>query len=200
MKLSRTSFAYKPSLERSSLCRTTISCYQKRCGTITILSIHLAGVKDRSETTARTGHRQFSSELPCQSYNAQSLCPWSISSLSLSQTFSGSLRMLRVCSTTVLLRAATLRVRHFPPKPLEELHRCSPSVCDHFVRDSARVPLPLTITVQHKLLPRTNVSRMYAECFDKVLYHVNSRTLKCKMTNVITRLLVVPFFDLPFLP
>jgi hypothetical protein len=31
---------------------------------------------------------------------------WSTSSLSLSQTFSGSLRMLRVCSTTVLLRAA----------------------------------------------------------------------------------------------
>jgi hypothetical protein len=25
------------------------------------------------------------------------------------------------------------------------------------------------------------------ECFDKVLYHVNSRILKCKMTNVITR-------------
>jgi hypothetical protein len=24
------------------------------------------------------------------------------------------------------------------------------------------------------------------ECFDKVLYHVNSRILKCKMTNVIT--------------
>ncbi len=35
---------------------------------------------------------------------------WSTSSLSLSQTFSGSLRMLRVCSTTFLLRAATLRV------------------------------------------------------------------------------------------
>jgi hypothetical protein len=52
------------------------------------------------------------------------------------------------------LRAATLRVRHFPPKPLEELHRCSPSVCDHFVRDSARVPLPLTVTIQHRLLPR----------------------------------------------
>ncbi len=29
---------------------------------------------------------------------------------------------------------------------------------------------------------------MYAECFDKVLCHVNSRILKCKMTNVITRL------------
>ncbi len=88
------------------------------------------------------------------------------------------------------VRATTLRVRHFPPKPLEELHHhCSPSVCDHFVRDSARVllPLPLTITVQHRLLPRVNVSRMYAECFDKVLYHVNSRILKCKMTNVITR-------------
>jgi hypothetical protein len=28
---------------------------------------------------------------------------------------------------------------------------------------------------------------MYAECFDKVLYHVNSRILKCKMMNVITR-------------
>jgi hypothetical protein len=24
------------------------------------------------------------------------------------------------------------------------------------------------------------------ECFDKVLYHVNSRILKCKMTNIIT--------------
>ncbi len=88
------------------------------------------------------------------------------------------------------VRAAMLRVRHFPPKPLEELHCCSPSVCDHFVRDSARVPLLLllTVTVQHRLLPRANVSRMYAECFDKVLYHVNSRILKCKMTNVITRI------------
>jgi hypothetical protein len=26
------------------------------------------------------------------------------------------------------------------------------------------------------------------ECFDKVLYHVNSRILKCKMKNVITML------------
>jgi len=33
----------------------------------------------------------------------------------------------------------------------------------------------------------TNVSQMYAECFDKVFSHVNSRILKCKMTNVITR-------------
>jgi hypothetical protein len=24
------------------------------------------------------------------------------------------------------------------------------------------------------------------ECFDKMLYHINSRILKCKMTNVIT--------------
>ncbi len=88
------------------------------------------------------------------------------------------------------VRAATLRVSHFPPKPLEELHHYSPSVCDHFVRDSARVPLPLplTVTVQHRLLPHANVSRMYAECFDKVLYHVNSQILKCKMTNVITRI------------
>jgi hypothetical protein len=53
--------------------------------------------------------------------------------------------------------------------------------------------LVVTVTVQHRLLPRTmsmlaNVSRMYAECFDKVLYHVNSRILKCKITNVITML------------
>ncbi len=51
--------------------------------------------------------------------------------------------------------------------------------------------LAIIVTVQHRLLPRTmsmlaNVSRMYAECFDKVFYHVNSRILKCKMTNVIT--------------
>jgi hypothetical protein len=51
--------------------------------------------------------------------------------------------------------------------------------------------LAVTVTVQHRLSPRTmsmlaNVSRMYAECFDKVLYHVNLRILKCKMTNVIT--------------
>jgi hypothetical protein len=50
--------------------------------------------------------------------------------------------------------------------------------------------LVVTVTVQHRLLPRAmsmleNVSRMYAECFDKVLYHVNSQILKCKMTNVI---------------
>ncbi len=96
------------------------------------------------------------------------------------------------------VRAATLRVRHFLPKPLEEFHRCSSSVCDHFVRDLARVPLPLTVTVQHKLLPRANVSRMYAECFDKVLYHVNSRILKCKMTNVITRILQVPIIFFHF--
>jgi hypothetical protein len=37
---------------------------------------------------------------------------WSTSSLSLSQTFSGSLRMLRVCSTTVLFRAALSELQH----------------------------------------------------------------------------------------
>jgi hypothetical protein len=36
---------------------------------------------------------------------------------------------------------------------------------------------------------------MYAECFDKVLYHVNSRILKCKMTNVITRVINIAFSD-----
>jgi hypothetical protein len=51
--------------------------------------------------------------------------------------------------------------------------------------------LAVTVTVQHRLSPRVmsmlaNVSRMYAECFDKVLYHVNSQILKCKMTKVIT--------------
>ncbi len=51
--------------------------------------------------------------------------------------------------------------------------------------------LAVTVTVQHRLSPRAmsmlaNVSQMYAECFDKVLYHVNLRILKCKMTNVIT--------------
>ncbi len=99
------------------------------------------------------------------------------------------------------IRVATLRVRHFPPKPLEEFHRCSPSVCDHFMRDSARVllPLSLTVTVQHRLLPRANVSRMYAKCFDKVLYHVNSQILKCKMTNVITRISSLIFHLLIFI-
>jgi len=38
------------------------------------------------------------------------------------------------------VRATTLKVRSaLPSKPLEELHCCLPSVCDHFVRDSARV-------------------------------------------------------------
>jgi hypothetical protein len=43
--------------------------------------------------------------------------------LSLSQTFSGSVRMLRVCSTTVLLRAALSELQRsefalpFPPNP-----------------------------------------------------------------------------------
>ncbi len=51
--------------------------------------------------------------------------------------------------------------------------------------------LAVTIIVQHKLSAHAmsmlaNVSRMYAECFDKVFYHVNSRILKCKMTKVIT--------------
>ncbi len=51
--------------------------------------------------------------------------------------------------------------------------------------------LVVTVTVQHRLSPLAmsmlaNVSQMYAECFDKVLYHVNSRILKCKMMNVIT--------------
>jgi hypothetical protein len=50
-----------------------------------------------------------------------------------------------------------------------------------------------TVTVQHRLLLRANVSRMYAECFDKVLYHVNSQILKCKMTNVITRIVKKDF-------
>jgi hypothetical protein len=102
---------------------------------------------------------------------------WSTSSLSLSDLFwlPAHVPCLLYYSSpqSCTVRAATLRVRHFPPKPLEELHRCSPSMCDHFVRDSARVPLPLTVTVQHRLLPCANVSRMYAECFDKVLYHVN---------------------------
>ncbi len=48
---------------------------------------------------------------------------WSTSSLSLSQIFSGSLRMLRVCSTTVLLRTALSELQRlesalpFPPNP-----------------------------------------------------------------------------------
>ncbi len=51
----------------------------------------------------------------------------------------------------------------------------------------------VTVTVQHRLSlcamsMLANLSRMYAECFDKVLYHVNSQILKCKMTNVITML------------
>jgi hypothetical protein len=102
---------------------------------------------------------------------------WSTSSLSLSDLFwlpaHAPCLLYYSSPQSCTVRAATLRVRHFPPKPLEELHRCSPSMCDHFVRDSARVPLPLTVTVQHRLLPRANVSRMYTECFDKVLYHVN---------------------------
>jgi len=146
--------------------------------------------------TARTGHRQSSSssssELHCKSCNAQSLCPLvHFISLSLSDLFwlpaHAPCLLYYNSPQSCTVRAVTLRVRHFPPKPLEELHRCSSSVCDHFVRDSARVPLLLTVTVQHRLLPRANVSRMYAECFDKVLCHVNSRILKCKMTNVITR-------------
>jgi len=122
---------------------------------------------------------------------------WSTSSLSLSDLFwllaHAPCLLYYSFPQSCIVRAATLRVRHFPPKPLEELHRCSPSVCDHFVRDSTRVPLPLplTVTVQHRLLPRANVSQMHAKCFDKVLYHVNSRILKCKMTNVITRILTV---------
>jgi len=102
---------------------------------------------------------------------------WSTSSLSLSDLFwlpaHAPCLLYYSSPQSCTVRAATLKVRHFPPKPLEELHRCSPSMCDHFVRDSARVQLPLTVTVQHRLLPRANVSRMYAECFDKVLYHVN---------------------------
>jgi hypothetical protein len=47
-----------------------------------------ARITDRSETTARTGHRQFSSELHCQSCNAQSFCPLvHFISLSLSDLF-----------------------------------------------------------------------------------------------------------------
>jgi hypothetical protein len=58
--------------------------------------------------------------------------------------------------------------------------------------------LVVTVTVQHRLSPHAmsmlaNVSRMYAECFDKVHYHVNSRILKRKMTNVITMQLSVDF-------
>jgi len=34
------------------------------------------------------------------------------------------------------------------------------------------------------------------ECFDKVLYHVNSRILKCKMKNVITMHVVDVIFKL----
>jgi hypothetical protein len=89
---------------------------------------------------------------------------WSTSSLSLSHLFwllaHAPCLLYYNSPQSCTVRVATLRVRHFPPKPLEELHRCSPSVCDHFVRDSARVPLllPLTVTIQHRLLPRANVS------------------------------------------
>jgi hypothetical protein len=37
------------------------------------------------------------------------------------------------------------------------------------------------------------------ECFDKVLYHVNSQILKCKMKNVITMLATTKrFFTITF--
>ncbi len=97
---------------------------------------------------------------------------WSTSSLSLSNLFwlvaHAPCLLYYSSPQSCIVRAATLRVRSaLPSKPLEEFHRRSSSVCDHFVRDSARVPLPLTVTIQHRLLPRVNVSRMYAECFDK---------------------------------
>jgi len=47
---------------------------------------------------------------------------WSTSSLSLSQTFSGSLRMLRVCSTTVLLRTALSELQRLESLPAGPLH------------------------------------------------------------------------------
>ncbi len=50
--------------------------------------------------------------------------------------------------------------------------------------------LAVIVSVQHRLSLRAmsmlaNVSQMYVECFDKVLYHINSQVLKCKMMNVI---------------
>ncbi len=71
---------------------------------------------------------QFSSELQC----SESL-PVGPLHLSLSQTFSGSLRMLHVCSTTVLLRAA-----------LSELQRSESLPAG---------PLPLSLSLRPFLAP-----------------------------------------------
>jgi len=88
---------------------------------------------------------QFSSELHCQSCNTQSLCPLvHFIFLSLLDLFwlpaHAPCLLYYSFPQSYTVRAATLRVRStLPSKPLEELHRCLPSVCDHFVRDSARV-------------------------------------------------------------
>jgi hypothetical protein len=90
---------------------------------------------------------------------------WSTSSLSLSNLFwlpaHAPCLLYYSSPQSCTVRAATLRVRHFPPKPLEELHRCSPSVCDHCVRDSARVSLPFSTGCCR--------ARMFHECMPNVL-------------------------------
>jgi hypothetical protein len=141
--------------------------------------------------TARTGHRQSSSssssELHCKSCNAQSLCP-------LVHFISLSLRPFLApcaCSMSALLQfSSDLHCQscnaQSPPLPSKTL-RGTPSLFAVSVWPLRERLGQSTVTVQHRLLPRANVSRMYAECFDKVLCHENSRILKCKMTNVITR-------------
>jgi len=88
---------------------------------------------------------QFSSELHCQSYNTQSFYPLvHFISLSLSDLFwlpaHAPCLLYYSSPQSCTVRAAMLRVRSaLPSKPLEEIHHCSPSVCDHFVRDLPRV-------------------------------------------------------------
>ncbi len=87
---------------------------EKLHGCSTVAARALRPSRHESQTAQRRPHGPDIDSSP-QSYTVRATTlrvstRWSTSSLSLSlslsQTFSGSLRMLRVCSTTVLLRAA----------------------------------------------------------------------------------------------
>jgi len=117
---------------------------EKLHGCSTVAARALRPSRQESQTAQRRPHGPDTDSSP-QSCNAQSLCPLvHFISLSLSNPLwlpaHAPCLLYYSSPQSCTVRAATLRVRSaLPSKPLEELHRCSPSVCDHFVRDSARV-------------------------------------------------------------
>jgi hypothetical protein len=121
---------------------------EKLHGCSTVAARALRPSRQESQTAQRRPHRPDTNSSPqsctVRAATLRVFARWSTSSLSLSDPLwlpAHAPCLLYYSSLhSCTVRATTLRVRSaLPSKPLEELHRCSPSVCDHFVRDSARV-------------------------------------------------------------